>query len=165
MQKETYERIFKEIESRKNGILLLRIMGRGLTYITAFCYVAAVAVSFLVFSYQEGTICILVPAVSFLAVSVFRKGINAERPYEKYSFKPLIEKDTKGKSFPSRHVFSIFVIGSTLAWLYPVVGIVVCLMGCILAAIRVLSGVHFPKDVVAGGVIGIACGCLAGFFL
>lgn len=165
MQRETYLRVFEKIQSRKNGVLLIRVSGRVLTYVTALCYIVAVAVSFVKSGYRAGAVLVLVPALSFMAVSVFRKCFNARRPYEIYGFKPLIEKDTKGKSFPSRHVFSIFVIGSTVFWVNAAAGVIVCLMGCILAAIRIAVGVHFPKDVVAGGMIGLACGYIAGFFL
>lgn len=165
MQRETYLRVFGAIQSRKNGLLLIRIAGKVLTYMAALCYMAAVAIRFWKLQYQTGAVLILVPAVSFVAVSIFRKCFNAKRPYEVFGFRPLIEKDTKGKSFPSRHVFSIFVIGSTVFWVNRAAGILVCLMGCVLAVIRVVVGVHFPRDVVAGGMIGIACGCIAGLLL
>ena len=53
---------------------------------------------------------ILVPAVSFVGLSVVRKIINAPRPYEKFDMPPVLEKDTKGKSFPSRHVFLFLLL-------------------------------------------------------
>ena len=54
---------------------------------------------------------LLVPGISFGAVSLFRWAFRAPRPYEVFETTPVIKKNTKGKSFPSRHVFSIFVIG------------------------------------------------------
>ena len=48
-----------------------------------------------------------------MVVSVSRKIINEPRPYEKYGVPPVLDKDTSGKSFPSRHVFSVFVIAVT----------------------------------------------------
>ena len=50
----------------------------------------------------------------FVGLSVVRKIINAPRPYEKFDMPPVLEKDTKGKSFPSRHVFSVFIIAMTI---------------------------------------------------
>ena len=43
---------------------------------------------------------VIVPAVSFLLFTLVRRIINAPRPYEKFGMPPVIEKDTKGKSFP-----------------------------------------------------------------
>ena len=53
---------------------------------------------------------IIAPLVGFIAVSVFRYIVNRPRPYEKFDMPPVIPKDTLGRSFPSRHVFSAFII-------------------------------------------------------
>jgi len=107
---------------------------------------------------------ILVPAVSFVLVTIFRKIVNAPRPYEKFDIPPVIEKDTKGKSFPSRHVFSVFIIAVTIFYSHPGPGILIGLIGVAMAIIRVLGGVHEVRDVVAGAIIGILCG-VVGFYL
>ena len=109
---------------------------------------------------------ILVPAVSFAAVSFLRALLNAPRPYEVFALPPVIAKGTKGKSFPSRHAFSIFVIGVTFlaACPLPLVGWLILALGICLALVRVLAGVHFPRDVAAGALLGIACGCF-GFWI
>lgn len=107
---------------------------------------------------------ILVPAVSFVFITVIRKIINAPRPYEKFGIPPVIEKDTKGKSFPSRHVFSVFIIAVTIFYSHPGAGILIGMIGVSMAVIRVLGGVHEVRDVVAGAVIGLLCG-VVGFYL
>ena len=107
---------------------------------------------------------ILTPLTSFILVSVIRKCIDAKRPYEKYNIKPLFIKETKGESMPSRHVFSITIIA--MCWLYVSVpvGIIMLLLVAIMSASRVLAGVHFVRDVVAGFAVGIICG-IAGLWL
>ena len=108
---------------------------------------------------------LLVPGISFVLVSIFRSKVNAPRPYEMPSAKPpIIKKDAPGKSFPSRHIFSIFVIAVTVFWVWPVPGIVVGIAGVVLAWSRVAGGVHFPRDVIAGALIGIGCG-LIGYYV
>ena len=103
---------------------------------------------------------VLVPGISFVLVTVLRKAINAPRPYEVFDASPVIPKDTRGNSFPSRHAFSIFVIAMTfcaccpLAWAGPVM----LAAGVLLAVIRVVSGVHFPRDVVVGALLGMLAG-------
>ena len=106
----------------------------------------------------------LAPAISFILLSVIRNYINAPRPYEMFDIIPIIKKDTKGKSFPSRHVFSVFVIAMTIYYISRPIGIALMFAGVLLAIIRVVGGVHFPKDVLAGAAIGILCGIL-GFYL
>lgn len=103
--------------------------------------------------------CLVIPAVGFAICTVMRSFVNAPRPYERLGAAPLIPKDTRGKSFPSRHAFCMFTIAySWLVW-QPAAGIILFAMACLLAAIRVLGGVHFPRDVVAGAILAsIVCG-------
>lgn len=96
---------------------------------------------------------VIVPLDGFLIVSVFRYLFNRQRPYERYDFKPAIPKDTKGKSFPSRHVFSAAVIAVTfLVQRNPILvglgaGLIVAAL--IIGVIRVIAGVHYVSDVLA----------------
>ena len=108
---------------------------------------------------------LLVPGISFVLLSIFRDKIDAPRPYEMPGAKPpIIKKDAPGKSFPSRHIFSIFVIAVTFFWVWPAVGILIGVAGAVLSWVRVEGGVHFPRDVIAGALIGIGCGIL-GFYV
>ncbi len=103
-----------------------------------------------------------VPVLGFAAVTLFRKLYNAPRPYEVWDESPLIPKESAGKSFPSRHVFSAFIIVQTVAYVFPkpswlfLLSDVLFLLALDLAAIRVRARLHFVKDVVAGALIATA---------
>lgn len=104
---------------------------------------------------------VVVPGVSFVLVSIFRSVYDAPRPYEEAGApEPIINKDSPGKSFPSRHIFSVFIIAVTAFMVQPVSGILVGAAGVVLAIVRVAGGVHYPRDVIAGAVMGIALGIL-----
>ncbi len=109
---------------------------------------------------------LLIPGISFVLVSIVRRLIDAPRPYTMFNTPPVIPKDTRGNSFPSRHAFSIFIIGMTFYACCPLpwAGPAVLALGCVLAALRVIGGVHFPRDVIAGAALGIALGWL-GFWV
>ena len=108
---------------------------------------------------------LLVPGISFVLVSIFRSWYDAPRPYEIPGAEPPpIKKDAPGKSFPSRHIFSIFVIAVTFFWVWPVPGILIGIAGVLLAWSRVAGGVHFPRDVIAGALIGVFSGVI-GYYL
>ena len=107
---------------------------------------------------------LLTPAISFVLVSVFRSHVNAPRPYEQLDIQPLIHKDTRGHSFPSRHVFSSAVISCAFLYTFSRIGVVLLLVTALLAIIRVLGGVHFPRDVIVGFCIGLLAGWI-GFVL
>ena len=104
---------------------------------------------------------IIVPGVSFILVSVVRYFLNFPRPYEKIEeLVPLYEKKTKGKSFPSRHTFSAFCIAATAIYFNSNLGLFLFLVGAVLGLCRILSGVHFIRDVVVGAVFGTLCGVI-----
>ena len=104
-----------------------------------------------------------VTAVGFVAVSFFRRRFNAPRPYECCAIAPLIARDGAGKSFPSRHTFSAFAIAASWFAASVPVAVVLLVAAGVVAVCRVLGGVHFPRDVVAGAFIGSATGALAAF--
>lgn len=99
-----------------------------------------------------------VTGVPFVLVSVLRLVINAPRPYELLEFYEKKPKGKAGKSFPSRHVFSVFVIATVLVTYEPALSIALALAGVALAFLRVALGIHFVRDVVAGALIGAASG-------
>ena len=104
---------------------------------------------------------LLVPAVTFVILSLVRNEINRSRPYEKWQIDPLIHKNTKGKSMPSRHLFSSAVIAMVFLYVNPVTGIIALILSGLDGILRVIGGVHYPSDVCAG----FLCGVLAGLLL
>lgn len=107
---------------------------------------------------------LLIPLCTFLIVTIVRAIINAKRPYEVYDFTPVVEKSTSGKSFPSRHTVSAFIIAMAFLYLNVRLGVVMLFIAAVIAAVRVLAGVHFVRDVIGGAAIGIIVGVL-GFFV
>lgn len=107
--------------------------------------------------------CIVVPAVGFAVCTAVRSIANMPRPYEVFDIKPIVDKDTKGKSFPSRHTFCMFTIAlSWFVWL-PNVGAMLLVLACLLATIRVYAVVHFPRDVLAGAILAVVI-CVLGYY-
>lgn len=103
---------------------------------------------------------LLVPATGFIVLSVIRKRMNWPRPYELGTFPPLLNREGKGSSMPSRHVFSAAII-STVAWgVHPLLSVLGLSLALLLSGVRVLAGVHFVRDVVVGFLSAI----LWGFF-
>ena len=107
---------------------------------------------------------ILLPAIGFALLSAIRKRLNQARPYEKWSIQPLLAKDTSGKSMPSRHVFSATVISMCLLYFFWLPGLLCLLLSAGLAAVRVIGGVHYPKDVLIGYFCGIFWGSILFLF-
>ena len=108
---------------------------------------------------------LFIPFCTFIAVTIFRKIFNFERPYEKYNTKNLTNKDTIGKSFPSRHVASAFIIAITLFYLNNTLGIIYFAIGFVIALTRIFAGVHFIRDVVAAALFSLLVGIVFLFLI
>jgi membrane-associated phospholipid phosphatase len=140
---------------------LLHIVNRLLTFTVFLLYPLLLA--WLYFKAPDKLLrSILVPLDSFLVVTFARFIINRARPYERYATPPAIPKSTSGKSFPSRHVFSASVIAATFfyAGINPLIGVAIFAAAVMLGVIRILSGVHFVSDVIAGAIAGILAGVI-----
>lgn len=101
---------------------------------------------------------IIIPAITFLALSFIRKKINAPRPYEKYEIVPIIPRESVGQSMPSRHVFSATIISMCFFTVQPLIATICLLLTALLAICRVIGGVHFIQDVLVAIIIGIISG-------
>lgn len=104
---------------------------------------------------------LVVPATGFVLLSVIRRKIDYPRPYETWNITPLIDRsDKKGESFPSRHVFSATIISMCFLHINRLIGIILLILSSVLAYCRVIGGVHYPKDVIVGFIIGFCFGSL-----
>lgn len=155
MTREFYEGLNERVRRMRHASGLLMILSGGATAIVAALYIFTL---FLFFVSRDYMIIMITcpPAAGFIFLSMVRNGINRKRPYEKYDIIPLIEKDTKGHSFPSRHVFSAFAIGAIFVPVSPKLAVICLAAGTVIALCRVLSGVHFIIDVVFGAAFGTA---------
>ncbi|MCD8301086.1 MAG: phosphatase PAP2 family protein [Clostridiales bacterium] len=159
MTRENYEKLsrpFRENEKKRKCLVAANRV------ITAAFYVVYILliIALIVMGDTRLLRVILVPLISFIAVSIFRRLVNAKRPAELWDIEPLIDRKGHGCSFPSRHVFSVFILAMTMAYFCLAAAIVMMAAGIFLAVVRVIAGVHFPRDVIAGAVIGIGAGIL-----
>ena len=154
MNAKTYEKISNPIRSFPNGIKIINILNKLTTSLVYLAHPISLIILYINRDKRFWNV-LLVPAISFILLTFFRKAVNAPRPYEVLDIDPIIKKNTKGNSFPSRHVFSVFVIAMSLYYVWPTIGIVLMLIGVIISIIRVIGGVHFPCDVIAGAIMGI----------
>ncbi len=159
MKKENYIKMtqpFRDNPEMAKGIHIVNKLCTGFMY---FAY--PLLLVYLYFhresSYFSFRKALLVPAISFIFLSVGRALINRPRPYEAFDTPPVIKKDTKGKSFPSRHVFSATMIAMTFLLMSPWswLGIIFFCVSLVLAAVRVASGVHYISDVIAGVCVAV----------
>ena len=161
---EWYDNIAANIKNKPFLLSLLRTFNRFMTVVVSMIYLTLLATTYL----QQGLgkqvlIYVFIPASGFVILSFLRKKINAPRPYEEWGIKPLLDRDSPGQSMPSRHVFSATIISMACFHASLSVGVILLVLSAFLGLVRVLGGVHYPKDVLVGYACGLVWGVL--FFL
>ena len=161
---EWYGHVAANIKNKPFLLGLLRTFNRFMTVVMPIVYLTLLTTTY----FQEGfgkqiLIYVFIPATGFVILSLLRKKINAPRPYEEWDIKPLLDRDSPGQSMPSRHVFSATIISMACLHASLSVGVILLVLSALLGLVRVLGGVHFPKDVVVGYICGLVWGVI--FFL
>ena len=161
---EWYGHVASNIKNKPFLLRSLRAFNRFMTVVMPMIYLTLLATTYL----QEGLgkqvlVYVFIPASGFVILSFLRKKINAPRPYEEWDIKPLLDRDSPGQSMPSRHVFSATIISMACLHASLTMGMICLTLSAFLGLVRVLGGVHFPKDVVVGYICALVWGVL--FFL
>ena len=121
-------------------------------YILGGVYVALTDFNYL-FKY------ITVPFITLCYNSFLRKKLNRPRPFTESDIESLTEHKENG-SFPSNHAASAMVIAMAIWHINPIIGVFMVLMAIVTGCSRVMVGVHYPLDVLAGWIIGLTLGML-----
>ena len=161
---EWYDHIAGKIENRPIFLSLLRTFNRFMVVVMPIVYLTLLTTIY----FREGfgkqvLMYVFIPASGFVILSFLRKKINAPRPYEVWEIIPLLDRDSPGQSMPSRHVFSATIISMACLHASLTMGMICLTLSALLGLVRVLGGVHFPKDVIVGYICALVWGVI--FFL
>ena len=151
MTEKQYVAMTGRLRSHPKGVRVIHNFNTAASLLIAVAYVGLLCMEFY-FGMPQLPQTVLIPLSGFLTLSAVRSLINRSRPYEAFHQSPVIPKKTKGKSFPSRHVFSAYMIAFTYLYVGDILALAILLLvlATILAVIRVITGVHYISDVLAG---------------
>lgn len=164
MNRNKYEKITSFFKNNKAANTALKIIYKYLPLLIFILYPIGIVWVF----FKQSEIFfqfVLVPLGVFLMVTALRKLINEQRPYEKYGIEPVFAKDTKGKSMPSRHTASAFIISMAMLRINLYLGIGFLAVSFVIMISRVLAGVHYIRDVFVGMTISIVIGYMFLFLI
>ena len=159
MNRQNYERT---VTFFKNNKTAYRVLFFIYNILPNFLFLAYPALLIYKFFRQEQSLLLLifVPLGVLIGVSVLRYIINEPRPYEVYGIDSVFHKKTEGKSMPSRHTASAFIIAMAVLSLNVFFGIIALAIAALITTSRVLAGAHFIRDVLAGMAISVTAGCI-----
>lgn len=153
--------MYRRVYSMPTFVRILEILGALSVFYVAGAFIYGIAVLLFEGMYLYALKLLLMAAIPFAAVTLMRLLVNSKRPYEVFEipeFDKMREERKTGKSFPSRHVFSAFLIGTLLLPFGIFFGIAAIILGAFLALERVLLGIHFVKDALVGAIVGVLTG-------
>jgi undecaprenyl-diphosphatase len=102
--------------------------------------------------------------VPVLLVAVIKRLIGRARPYvreivDPFSYEPFGWQESYA-SLPSGHATNAFAAAIAIGALWPKARLPMWIFAVVIAASRIILTVHYPSDVIAGAVIGIAVAIL-----
>jgi undecaprenyl-diphosphatase len=145
------------IASLDNLFWLLSVVGRGgMVWLACGAVLAARRQRLLAFT----VVLLAILLASALADEVFKPLVGRARPFNVLPGE-VIGGRPKDPSFPSGHAANAFAGAFVLARLAPGGTAAWWTLAAAIAFSRVYLGVHFPLDVTAGALLGVASGWLA----
>ena len=154
MNEQQYRTVIGWFNARPTAKKALRAVSTGATVAVYLLYLGLLAWLAWHAMWVPLGVTAVVPAAAFVVGTALRAAINRPRPYTKYGFVPLFPKDKTGQSMPSRHCFSAAAIAGTAWYVLPPLGAVLAVLGVLIAISRVVTGVHYISDVLAGLAFG-----------
>ncbi len=96
-----------------------------------------------------------------LVVQLMKTMIRRTRPYIKLENIRIVGSRASGQSFPSGHTSQAFFIATVLTSFLPqslYIGILFYLIALIVGITRIYVGMHYPRDVIGGAMLGTLMG-------
>ncbi len=100
----------------------------------------------------------LAVVLSVIVFKLLKHRIGRPRPFESWEQLPCLLAPPDKFSFPSGHTMTAFAIYGAFSVLLPGVALLILPAAVLIALSRIFLGVHYPSDVLAGGLLGTAIG-------
>jgi len=158
------EWIFLFFNSRGKRPPLLDWLMLGLTQLGHFVFALILA---LIFYFTESKLfaySLIFGVITLgLMIEIIKMYIRRARPYIKLKKIRIVGSKASGRSFPSGHTGQAFFLASLIVHYYHVdiyLWILLYAIALFVGITRIYVGMHYPRDVLAGAILGTAWGII-----
>ncbi|MBR2612876.1 MAG: hypothetical protein IKC72_07385 [Clostridia bacterium] len=160
-EKTTFEERLRLVNENDTLKEILKILSYATLFVAAYAFFYGTVILFMRDALL-GLCYVASVGLPYLLVFLICRAVKAPRPRDLFDF---YEKSAKTRpSFPDRLVFLCFAVGTLTLFVHFILGVITLVLALCLSVCRPLLGHAFPRDAIAGGLIGIATS-LIGYFL
>ena len=138
----------------------------GFTQIGNGIFIAVLAVILFFAGYHLLAYGLVLGALTlWLVVELVKALVHRGRPFIRLTQARIVGRRAIGRSFPSGHTSQAFFMATLLAGYFHAGAWAVCLLyttALLVGITRMYVGAHYPRDVLAGAILGSAWGLLGG---
>lgn len=98
---------------------------------------------------------LLASFIAFTIAQVLKQVFHTTRPFMLNGLTPMTVTIPTDPAFPSSHAAVAFAMAFTIFFHDRKVGIIFVILAALVAWARVAANVHYPVDIIGGGIIGL----------
>jgi undecaprenyl-diphosphatase len=113
---------------------------------------------------REVMVVVIAVVLAYATATLIKHFYLHDRPFVYFTYiHPLISPDSPHGSFPSGHATFSSALAVAFYYYHPRLGIVFLVAAFLIGLARIIAGVHWPLDIIAGLILGAVIACLVHF--
>lgn len=161
-------RVFQQINSHFDK-RIMNLYFRTITHMGGALFISATTLLLIIFTANQTRLTAISSAaalaLSHIPVQLVKKLFPRKRPYLQIETTKILPNPLKDHSFPSGHTTAVFSVIVPFLVSIPLLTAILLPIGLSVGVSRIYLGLHYPSDVIAGGILGAFFGSLCFYFI
>jgi undecaprenyl-diphosphatase len=161
-------KVFQQINSHFDK-RIMNLFFRTITQIGGALFISATTLLLILFTTNQTRLTAISSAaalaLSHIPVQLVKKLFPRKRPYLQIETTKILPNPLKDHSFPSGHTTAVFSVIVPFLIQLPSLAAILIPLGLSVGISRIYLGLHYPSDVLAGGILGAFFGSFCYYFI